>query len=164
MRFFRKMGFPAPREAPARVLLNGHLLGFYMIVEHVDEHFLERHFGESAGRLYKWRNRTNYEFDDLGAAPASYEPMLEFKSKQGAGNWQDFANLVRVIHRPAGPAFPPAALIQPLSRYLDPALFLTYLATKNVLSEGDGIAGGLVGMNNFYLYQAKGSTRYRRTG
>ncbi|HYW44650.1 MAG TPA: CotH kinase family protein [Bryobacteraceae bacterium] len=158
---FRKMGFPAPREAPARVLLNGRLLGFYIIVEHVDEHFLERNFGESRGRLYKWRNRSNYEFDDLGDGASNYEPMLELKSKEAAGDWRDFANLIQSIHRPFGPDFSAATFIRSLSRYLDPGRFLAYLATENVLSDGDGIAGGLVGMNNFYLYQGRGGTEYR---
>lgn len=156
MALFRKMGIPAPREAPARVTINGALLGFYMIVEHVDETFLAGNFGENGGRLYKWRNRTNYEFDDLGPAAANYEPLLQFKSKKGSGDWRDFADFIQAVHRPAVPA----AFVQASSRYFDPIAFLTYLAVENVLSEYDGMAGGLVGMNNFYLYQGKG-TRYR---
>ena len=157
MALFRKMGIPAPREAPARVTINGALLGFYMIVEHVDETFLADNFGESWGRLYKWRNRTNYEFDDLGPIPANYQPLLQFKSKQGSGDWRDFADFIQVVHRPAAPA----KFVQASSRYFDPIAFLTHLAAENVLAEYDGMAGGLVGMNNFYLYQGKGSTRYR---
>ena len=40
MKLFRKMCIPAPREAPAQVYMNGQLLGFYYIVEHLDETFL----------------------------------------------------------------------------------------------------------------------------
>src|SRR5262245_41953110 len=43
---FRKMGLPAPREAPARLYINGQYFGFYTIVEHEDEDFLNRNLGE----------------------------------------------------------------------------------------------------------------------
>ena len=39
--------------------------------------------------------------------------------------------------------------------------FLTFAATENVLSEADGLVGGIVGMNNFYLYQFQGTTFYQ---
>ena len=42
---FRRMGLPAPREAPARLYINGDYFGFYTIVEHEDEDFLERNLG-----------------------------------------------------------------------------------------------------------------------
>ena len=40
-------------------------------------------------------------------------------------------------------------------------MFLTYAATENVLAEADGLVGGIVGMNNFYLYQFQGTTFYQ---
>ena len=46
MKLFHMMGFPAPREAPAQLYVNGQLFGFYTIVEHEDATFLQRNFGE----------------------------------------------------------------------------------------------------------------------
>ena len=78
MQLLRMMGFPAPREAPAQLYVNGQYFGFYMIVEHEDTSFLERNFGEDGGYLYEWEYQiTNapdgsnvfYEFQNLGSDP-----------------------------------------------------------------------------------------------
>ena len=119
MALFRNMGIPAPREAPARVTINGALLGFYMIVEHVDETFLAGNFGENGGRLYKWRNRTNYEFDDLGPDPANYEPLLQFNRNRARATGATLP-----ISSRWSTAAAPAAFVHASSRYLDPIAFL----------------------------------------
>lgn len=161
MKLFRKMGLPAPREAPAQVFLNGQILGFYYIVEHEDETFLQRDFGENGGYLYSWKAQgDNYDFENLGADPSLYAPYLELKSNQTAPDLQTFANLVQVINRPSSSTFNDADFIQALSRYLDPIQFLTYGATEQVLAGSDSLIGGLEGLNNFYLYQFPGTTQY----
>jgi len=161
MKLFRRMGLPAPREAPARVFLNGELLGFYFIVEHEDDAFLQRNFGEHAGYLYKFVQNGTYEFENLGTDPSLYSPLLELKSKQSSGNLQNFMNLVQVINHLSGPDFTDDQFIDALSAYLNPRLFLTHVAIEKALSEIDGICGGQVGMNNFYLYQFHNRSLYQ---
>ena len=80
MKFFRMMGFPAPREAPAQLYVNGQYFGFYMIVEHEDATFLQRNFGQSGGYLYEWQYADTYEFQNLGADPSLYAQFLELKT------------------------------------------------------------------------------------
>ena len=46
MAFFRRLGLPAPREAHARLFVNGTYVGLYAIVETIDKGFLGRSFGE----------------------------------------------------------------------------------------------------------------------
>jgi uncharacterized protein (TIGR03437 family) len=161
MKLFRRMGLPAPREAPAQVFLNGQLLGFYFIVEHEDETFLQRNFGENTGYLYKFVQNGAYDFQNLGTDPSLYAALLELKSNQSSGNPQNFMNLVQVINQPSSPAFTDDQFISALSAYLNPRLFLTHIAIENALQESDGICGGVVGMNNFYLYQFHGQTLYQ---
>ncbi len=172
MKFFRTMGIPAPREAPAQVYVNGQLLGFYMIVEHEDATFLQRNFGESGGYLYEWSwqyvvdpgdagGPVYFNFQNLGSDPSLYAQFFKLKTDQMAPDLQTFCNLVQVINQPAAPTFTDADFIAALSQYIDPKSFLTYAATENVLSEPDGLAGGVVGMNNFYLYQFQGTTFYQ---
>lgn len=161
MKLFRKMGLPAPREAPAQVFLNGQLLGFYFIVEHEDEAFLQRNFGEDTGYLYKFQQNGSYEFQNLGTDPSLYVPLLELKTKQSSGNPQNFMNLVQVINQPSSAAFTDDQFITALSAYLNPRQFLTHIAIEKALSEGDGICGGYVGMNNFYLYQFNDQKLYQ---
>lgn len=160
MKLFRRMGLPAPREAPAQVLLNGQLLGFYFIVEHLDESFLRRNLGEDTGYLYKFVQNGTYEFENLGTDPSLYAPLLDLKTKQSSPNLQNFMNLVQVINQPASADFTDDQFIRALSAYLNPRLFLTYVAIEKVLSDIDGMCGGLVGMNNFYIYQFHGQSLY----
>ena len=161
MKFFRMMGFPAPREAPAQLSINGEYFGFYMIVEHEDETFVQRNFGESGGYLYEFEENGSYEFDNLGTDPSAYGPLLSLKTDQAAPDLQTFCNLVQVINQPSSATFTDADFIAALSQYIDPKSFLTYAAAENVFAEADGLVGGIVGMNNFDLYQFQGTTLYQ---
>ena len=161
MKVFRMMGLPAPREAPAQVFINGQVLGFYFIVEHEDETFLQRNFGENGGYLYEWEQNGTFEFNSLGTDPAAYAPLLDLKSSQASPDLQNFANLVQIVNQAASPTFTDDQFIAALSAYLNPGLFITHIATEAVLSEADGICGGMVGMNNFYLYQFQNQTLYQ---
>jgi len=163
MKFFRMMGFPAPREAPAQLYVNGQYFGFYMIVEHEDATFLQRNFGQSAGYLYEWEFADTYEFQNLGDDPSLYAQFLQLKTDQAAPDLQTFCNLVQLINQPSSSTFTDADFIIALSQYMDPKSFLTYAATENVLSEADALVGGIVGMNNFYLYQFQGAARNQRS-
>ena len=157
MKLYRKMGIPAPREAPAQVFVNGQLLGFYYIVEHEDETFLQRNFGESGGYLYSWQAGGNYDFGNLGADPSLYANFLDLKTNQTAPDLQTFDNLVQAINQPGTTD---DAFVAAVSQYVDPKQFLAYGATEQVLAGADGLLGGLEGMNNFYLYQFQGTTQY----
>jgi len=152
MKLFRKMGIPAPREAPAQVYINGQLLGFYYIVEHIDETFLQRDFGESGGYLYNWKSANDYDFGNLGTDPTLYAQFLDLKTSQAAPDLQTFDNLVQVINQPASATFTDDAFIAAVSQYVDPKQFLTYGATEQVLAGTDSLIGGQQGINNFYLY------------
>src|SRR5207247_11198480 len=46
-----------------------------------------------------------------------------------------------------------ADFVDAVSRYLDLKLYLTHVATENVLAEIDGIWDGVYGTNNIYLYR-----------
>jgi uncharacterized protein (TIGR03437 family) len=161
MKFYRMMGFPAPREAPAQLYVNGRYVGVYMIVEHLDTTFLQRNFGEGGGYLYEWEFGDNYEFQNLGSNPSSYSQFLGLKTNQTTPDLRTFCNLVQAINQPVSSTFTSAQYIAALSQYIDPRSFLTYAATENVLAEADSLVGGIVGMNNFYLYQFQGSTFYQ---
>ncbi len=161
MKLFRKMGLPAPREAPAQVYINGQLLGFYFIVEHEDETFLGRYFGESGGYLYEWKQDGSYEFNDLGTDPSVYASLLDLKTNQASPDLQNFVNLVQIINRAPSSTFTDDQFVAALSTYLNPGLFLTHIAIESALAESDGICGGMAGMNNFYIYQFQNQTLYQ---
>jgi uncharacterized protein (TIGR03437 family) len=164
MKLYRKMGLPAPREAPAQLYINGQLLGFYYIVEHEDETFLGRDFGEAGGYLYEWEYgfapgaTTPYEFGNLGTATAPYSQFLDLKTDQASPNLTNFVNLIQAINAPSSSEI---TYIGGLSPFLDPKLFWTDCATEATLAEEDGVLNGIAGLNNFYLYQFQNSTLYQ---
>ncbi len=161
MKLFRAMGLSAPREVPAQVYVNDELVGLYFVVEHIDETFLQRNFGEDTGYLYKFVQNGSYEFQKLGDDPSLYAPLLDLKSNQSSGNPQNFMNLVNVINRPRSADFTDDQFIAALSAYMNPRLFLMHIAVEQVLSESDGLCGGVVGMNNVYFYQFHNQLLYQ---
>jgi uncharacterized protein (TIGR03437 family) len=159
MKLYRKMGIPAPREAPAQVFVNGQLLGFYYIVEHMDGNFAQRNYGESDGYLYEWESLNNYDFANLGTDPSKYAAFLSLKTNQAEPDLQNFVSLVQAINRPWTNRRDDD-FVSALSRYVDPKQFLLYAAVDQTLAETDGLIGGQQGMNNVDLYQFQGSTLY----
>lgn len=69
----RDAGVPAPCANNARVVLNGEYYGLFTSIEKVDKEFLERHFEDPDGNLYKrggggslgWSKKTHEKDGDL---------------------------------------------------------------------------------------------------
>ncbi len=150
-KLFRKMGLPAPREAPARVYLNDEYLGFYTIVEHEDEDFLDRTVGEDTGDLFEWKPNDFFYFNDLGTDPAAYTIFLDPKTNEDTPDYQKFVDLIQAVNHS-----PDEDFVSAVSRYLDLKLYLTHAAVENATSELDGIWGDTYGTNNIFLYRFAG--------
>jgi len=52
-RLYREVGVPAPDTGYAQVTLDGQPLGLYLLVESVDQEFLDRRFGDHHGDMYE---------------------------------------------------------------------------------------------------------------
>ena len=66
MKFYRALGLSAPRMAPAALYINNEYFGLYSVVEEIDEAFLKRVYGESAGYLFEYKWTYYYYFEYLG--------------------------------------------------------------------------------------------------
>ncbi len=153
MLMFRRMGFPAPREAPARLFINGEYFGFYSVVEHVDEVFLQRNFGESGGYLYDWKPNQFYHFEYLGDDPALYSPISwEPKNHDNNPDPAPIVGMVRAVNFSSDTDFD-----SQVSQYLNLRLFMSYVAIENFQGDIDGVLGDVYGMNNFYFYRFQGT-------
>jgi spore coat protein CotH len=100
MMLFRRMGLPAPREAYAKLFINGQYAGLYIIFEEMDANFLNRAYGESAGYFYQfsWVKEFNFEF--LGDDPANYAPtMFEPKTRKTAYDPATIVAMVKAINQ-----------------------------------------------------------------
>ena len=150
---FEAMGIAAPRNAFAKLYVNGEYWGLYDLVEKVSKPFLESRLGEKSGVLFNYQWDGAWDFSWLGGDPSLYVPVpFEPETNEDDPNVAD--PLVRFIR--AIDDAPNAAAIEP---WLDTNRFLTHLAVENAIAESDGIVGSQ-GLNNFYLYQYGGRDRF----
>lgn len=128
---YRAAGLAAPRANHATVTVNGENLGVFVLVENVDQEFLEDHFTNALGNLYKsiWPQFADPE--PYAGALATNETMpnvsrmLSFHSAVAGANDSTFA-----------------ASLDP---YLDLDQIARYLAADRLVNSPDGIRG-------FYCY------------
>jgi hypothetical protein len=148
MLLYKRMGVPAPREAHARLFINGKYFGLYTIVESVDKRFLKQTYGEDDGYLYEYKWGGDYRLEDRGTDISRYAP-LPFKpvTHEKDPNHAPLVEMLRTIVEP-----PQGRFREAISPYLDVKAFLTYVAVENFLADFDGFLGEW-GMNNFYLYR-----------
>lgn len=65
-----EMGLPTPKRSYVNVYVNGELWGFYLAVEQIGDAYLERHFGQAYGTLYKANGGSGSELTWLETAEA----------------------------------------------------------------------------------------------
>jgi uncharacterized protein (TIGR03437 family) len=153
MQLYRNFGVPAPREAPARLFINGEFFGLYTIVEAIDEDFLSRVFGESDGYLYEFNPvDAGYHFEYLGDDPAAYA-MFEPQTHEKNPDTATLIQLIRTVNQASDADF-----LAAVSPYLNIHGFVTLIALEDFLSDNDGVLSRTYGMNNFYLYRFQEST------
>jgi spore coat protein CotH len=162
MAFFRRLGLPAPREAHARLFVNGTFAGLYAIVETIDKGFLGRTFGqdsrggtENDGYLFEYDYTREYRFENLGSNLDEYK-IFDPKTHENdaaAKIWQPIADMVKAINDT-----PDAIFEREMSAYIDLTKFVDHIALENFLAEDDGILG-YAGLNNFYFYRFEDSRR-----
>lgn len=149
MALMRRAGVAAPREAPARVFVNGQFAGLFMMVEAVDPVFAERAFGAPAGLLYEYRWTSpffaTYPGDDLDA----YKTLFESRN-DGLHSTVELYSPIRELFKAINEI--PSETYDLLDRYLDLNGFIRTIAMASFMAEWDGFLG-YDGMNNFYLYQ-----------
>jgi hypothetical protein len=156
MTFFNRMGVVAPRDAHARLFVNGEYAGVYVIVESIDRAFVARTFGEDeahierGGHLFEYRWTRPYGFEYLGPDLEPYAEMFTPQTRETdsmTGLFGRIEELVRAITET-----PDERFVSVVNSLLDLPLFMRYLAVENFLAETDGILGPW-GLHNFYLYR-----------
>ncbi len=134
-------GIPAPRCAFALVYFNGGFIGVYNMIEHIDKKFLDSHFGDDRGNLYKGDPNGTLEW--FGNAESSYYFNYEKKTNETQNDWSDLVNLIDVINN-SGASFPTS-----IRQVMDIDAFLWYLAAQNVFGNLDSYVHN---PHNYYLY------------
>lgn len=162
MRFFTRMGIPAPRETHTRLYINGVYAGLYALVETVDKTMMGRVFGsigedvQNDGYLFEYNYvlGSPWRFEYEGADLAPYQARFAIKTNESKGDstiWGPIEELVRLVNTTAAASF--EATVGPK---LDLTAFVRYLAMQNFIAQNDGF-NGYDGMNNFYFYRLENS-------
>lgn len=151
---FEAMGIAAPAVSYTRVTVNDEYWGVYMLIENVDKEFLEARIGDKEGYLYKYEYVEDYRFTDKGSDPRSYLGLFQPETHEDNPNPTGLMQFIQAAN-----SAPEAGFAAAMSQYLDVDKFLTYIAVENAMAQQDGFVG-LQGMNNFYVYQYTGQTRF----
>ena len=165
MRFFARLGIPAPRETHAQVFVNGAYAGLYGLVESVDKTMMGRVFGsigdnvQNDGYLFEYNYVLDqpWRFGYEGADLAPYQARFDIKTNESHAAsliWGPIEELVRLVNDTPATGF--EAAVQPR---LDLAAFVRYIAAQNFIAQNDGF-NGYAGMNNFYLYRLEDSAQH----
>jgi spore coat protein H len=126
---FREMGVPACDTEPVHLAINDFSAGLYLMVEHVDERFLEHHGLEDSTVVYKC-------FDRLVTLPdtASYREKYTKETFEDDENWGDLIELVEMLN-----LTPAEEFYDSLIRRFDVENLMDYYATQIALGGFDFI-------------------------
>lgn len=165
MRFYRRLGMPAPRETHARLYVNGEYAGLYGLIESVDKTMMGRVFGsingnvQNDGYLFEYNYILNnpWRFGYEGSALDPYKARFDIKTNEKDGDtkiWGPIEELARLVNNTDVSQF--ESVIGPL---VDLPAFVRFIAVQNFVAENDGF-NGYAGMNNFFLYRLEKSTKH----
>ena len=165
MRFFTRLGIPAPRETHTRLFVNGSYAGLYALVESVDKTMMGRVFGsigddvQNDGYLFEYNYviGSPWRFTYEGPALTPYKARFDIKTNESHAEsviWGPIEELVRLVNDT-----PSASFDQAISARLDLPAFVRYIAAQNFIAQNDGF-NGYDGMNNFYFYRLEDSSRH----
>jgi spore coat protein CotH len=151
---FEAMGIASPALSYTRVTVNDEYWGVYWLVENVDKNFLQARFADKEGYLFKYDYVEDYRFTDKGSDPRTYLSLFQLETHEDK---PDATGLMQFIQ--AANSAPEAGFAAAMAQYIDVDKFLTYIAVENAIAAQDGFLG-LQGMNNFYIYQLTGQTKF----
>lgn len=146
----RKMGVPAPRTSFARVYIDDGYAGVYRLVEEVDNAYLDRHFGDHKGNLYKQNSSgsAGYTLDWLGNKPENYYPQYDLENHRDQNDWSPLIRFVDVLNNT-----PDAAFADSIATVFDVPGFLRVLALDYAVNNLDFYANS---GRNYFLYHDAG--------
>jgi spore coat protein CotH len=152
---FEAMGIAAPQVAHTRLTVNDEYWGVYTLVEDITKPFLEARLGDKEGNLFSYEWTFAYDFSYRGPDASAYVPVpFEPETNENSLDASGLIAFIRTVNEA-----PDASFVAAVSPFIDVTRFLTHIAVENAIAENDGFLG-FDGMNNFYLYQYAGQSRF----
>jgi len=135
------VGLPTPGFSYVNVYVNDELWGFYLAIEQIGDSYLERHFDNAYGALYKAEmTGTGSDLTWLGNDPDSYTGLV-MKSKSSNNNV--LIDMLDELNNGSD-----------YEKVLDVDNVLKYVALNVVASNMDSYLG--MNKQNYYLYENNG--------
>jgi len=144
-RMFRDRGIPTPDSEPVHLSLNGMYLGTYLLVEHVDERFLENHNQEENTVVYKCFDRLQVLADS-----ADYMAAYTKETFENDESWGDIISFIEMLN-----ATPQQAIYDSLVRNFEIDNFILYYGNHILQGGFDWI------WKNFFLARNMVTNRWQ---
>ena len=145
------VGLPTERTNFAALYINGTYWGLYVLVEQLDQEFIESRFGASEeGNLWKGEPYGTLEY--LGTSEASYYDDYELKTNEEVNDWSGLVELTDVLNNT-----PIVDLPDALHNVMDVNTGLAMLAIDNLTVNLDSYIGRGV---NYYFYHRDLDSRF----
>ena len=140
MHIYRLMDVPAPRVAPAVLYLNNTYMGVYLMLEQIDDEFVDKRFGKEVGWLYKCGFGATLEDD----GQVRNENLYESKMNEETDTRDELEHFVRTLNNSPGATFK-----SDISEIFAVDRYLRQLAVEAVTGHWDGYS---YLNNNYYMY------------
>lgn len=142
------MGLPASRSNHVNLYINNQYRGIYLNVEHIDEEFVEKRFGNKNGNLYKCLYPADLTYKgtnpDLYKADFFGRRIYELKTNEARDDYSDFAAFINVLNNT-----PLSDLPCELEALFNVDQYLKAIVFDVLAGNWDG---PIYNKNNFYLY------------
>lgn len=148
MRLYRQMDVPAARVAPAALYFNEEYMGVYLMVEQVDDEFIDKRFGHEEGFLYKCSFGATLEDNGRIANENLYEPKLN-ETQDTKTELQSFVEVLN--------GAPDEIFQEEIQQVFEVDRFIRQLAVEAITGHWDGYS---YLNNNYYLYYNERSTKF----
>ena len=154
--WLRAVDIPAPRSTHVEVYINGNYYGLYIMVEHVDEEFVQSRFDNNDGNLYMCLYPADLAY--LGTDPDLYKltsgdrQVYELKINSEYNDYSDLAHFIDVLNNT-----PLENLECELEKVFNLNDYLKIMAMDVITGNWDGY---IYNKNNFYLYHNTKTDRF----
>ena len=149
----RDVGVPSPRASFSNVFFNGELLGFYTVIEQIDDQFLDWRILDDDGNLFKAGDNFGggmgggnaaADLVDYGLDPLIYIDRYELKTNKQENDWSDLISFIDFLNHSSD-----EELTNTLSLKLELNEYLRSASLDMLFSNLDSYTGSA---RNYYIY------------
>jgi len=148
--FFRHYNLPAPRCDFANVYVNDELWGFYSLIEEVDKKFLQSHFGNDSGNLYK--GDPHGDLRCLGNNIDPYTDNYEKKTNETETTGADLLWMIDNLNNSTAEDF-----VDSLNSSFNTEAYMKSWVTSIMFSQFDSYTGS---GHNYFIYHNQDSNQF----